>query len=324
VPLIIGAAVLAVLIIGGAIFAFATIREGQQNDAYADAILLMNAGDFEQAIAAFEGLGDYKNAQALIGQCEEGIVNRENFAAACALLDAGDYEAALAAFTALGGYKDAAAKAEFCQQNIDFAAAQILFETGDVTGARSVFLALSAAGFEEADGWVNACDYHLADARLAEGGRYDAYEAFTALGGYEDAAAKAESCKLPYPSTGELWHDGAYASGGCAIELNCANASGGHYFKIYSDDKAVATLFINGGESLTCEVVPGYYTIKEATGDAWFGEPDLFGSNGWYTRMTYDDGTDYFSLAWNDIVSITLNTSENGNVGEEVEELEGF
>jgi hypothetical protein len=316
---IIGVVVLAAVLIGGGIFGFLTWQEHQRSEAYAAAVTLMDEKRYEEAITAFEALEDYQDSAQMIVRCQHFIA----YGAAVELYDAQDYEEALDAFEALGSFEDSEDWCEQCRMGIVFEDASSLFEAGDIAGAREQFVILENRGFSAADGWVEKCDYLLAEALFDAGKRYDAYVAFLALGDYEDAAARAEACKVSAPSTGELWHNGSYPDGGSTIEINCANVTGYYYFKIYSGSTEVATMFINGGGSVAVDLPPGGYTIKEATGADWWGTDDLFGPRGSYSRMIYDDGSDSFYLAWNEIVTITLNVSD-GNVGSQNENLESF
>jgi tetratricopeptide (TPR) repeat protein len=317
-PIIIGALALAVLVVGG-IIGFNVWQENTRSTAYNNAVELMGAGKYEEALAGLTELGDYKDAAVLVVDCNNNL----SYNAAQALLDKEDYSNAQKGFQALGSFKDAPSKVLYCQNGLDFATAQEHYENRRFSDASLVFYELSAAGFPGADEWLKKADYALADKYLRDGKNYDAYLAFVALKDYEDSAARAEACKVPFPATGELWHNGNFASSAAAIKLDCSSVTGGFYYKVYSGEEHVSSIFINGGGVVTIEVPPGNYTIKEASGDLWWGDITLFGEEGNYARMTYSDDTDFFSLGDNEIVTITMNVSD-GNVGEEVEDLSSF
>ena len=78
------------------------------NSNYNAAVELMNSGEYEQAIAAFEALGGYKDSANKIEECNIDI----DYNAALELMEAGKYEEAYEAFIALGDYKDSAEKAK--------------------------------------------------------------------------------------------------------------------------------------------------------------------------------------------------------------------
>jgi hypothetical protein len=320
----VGAAVGVIVLALAGVLVVRAVQENRRADSYAAAVALMDKGDFEAAISAFQDLGGYEDSTAKIAQCEEGL----SYAEAQELFDQGKFEDSKAAFEALGDYKDAADKAALSGLHVEFANGQGLFEAGDLDGARTVFAALSDGGFTDADEWVSKCDYQLAEALLADSQNLSAFEAFTALGSYQDSAERAQACKLGFPKTSELWHGDAFLSDESAIKLDLTNTTGGHYFKVYSADYSaevpVANLFVNGGDALTIDVPAGKYIIKEATGTDWWGPGEMFGPDGEYTRMTYDDGNDWFELHTNSITTITFNVSDGGNIGDRDEPLDEF
>ena len=80
------------------------------NGKYNNAIALMDAGKYGEAILVFEALEGYKDSANKIEEC--------NYNNAIALMDAGKYGEALLVFEALEGYKDSANKIEECNMNI--------------------------------------------------------------------------------------------------------------------------------------------------------------------------------------------------------------
>jgi tetratricopeptide (TPR) repeat protein len=294
-----------------------------RSNAYQSALTQMEDGNYQEAKEAFLELGNYEDSAVKAQECQDNI----DYLAAQALLDAGDFQSAKAAFEALGGFKDAVDQATFCQQNMDFIAAQGTYDAGDVAGAREVFAALSSQGFIAADEWLNKVDYALADQLLTDGKNYEAYRAFQALDDYEDAAERAESCKVAYPGTGIIWQDSAWYSGDCSIVFDCTNLSAARYFKIMSGDSLVATLFVNGGGSVEVEVPAGWYTVKQASGADWFGTEDLFGEDGSYSHMTFTGDETALEVPYNRIITITMNVSDDYSgeaVGSSNERYEEF
>lgn len=145
-------AAVAVVIIAAVLLATKVIIP---NGKYNNAVALMEAGQYEDAIAAFEALNGYKDSTAQIETCKTYILdNRYN--EAVALMEAGQYEKAIAIFESLGGYMDSAE----------------LLQT-----AREVF--------------KNEESYNTAISLLAAGNDDKAYEHFAALGDYKDAASYA-------------------------------------------------------------------------------------------------------------------------------------
>ena len=84
---------------------------------YNKAVALMDSGDYEAAITAFEAMDGYKNSVEQIEACQTAIKDND-YAAAVALMESGDYEAAIAAFEAMDGYKDSADQVEQCSEII--------------------------------------------------------------------------------------------------------------------------------------------------------------------------------------------------------------
>ena len=78
---------------------------------YKKAMSLYEAGEYEEAIAAFEALADYKDSVQKIADCELGILENK-YNNAIALMEAGNIIEAYNTFTSLNGYKDSAEKAE--------------------------------------------------------------------------------------------------------------------------------------------------------------------------------------------------------------------
>ncbi|MDR1183630.1 MAG: zinc-ribbon domain-containing protein [Coriobacteriales bacterium] len=295
-----GAALLVILLVVGGFVGFNIYRSSN----YDDAVTLFNSGEYQQAYDAFDKLGDYQDAPLFKDLAQNWL----DYEAARALLDAEDFEGAKSAFEALAGFEDSADFALLCQHNIDYLAAINNYEDGDFEGALTAFSTLASLGFADASDWADKTSYALAAGLYDAGDYYAAFKAFQALGTYEDSSARMEECTTAYPSTGEYYHNGDYASSASAIAIDAGNAKYAAYFKIYSGSTLVSTIFLNAGGSCTIEVPPGYYSIKEATGDYWFGEEIMFGDEGYYEVMLFDGGNDYFDLPNNIITTITLST----------------
>ena len=122
------------------------------NSRYNKALALAEAGQYEEAIAAFEALGDYRDAPAqieLTRAAQTEARNAEAYAKALELAEAGQYEKAIAAFQALGDYRDAPAQIERTraaqteERNAEaFAKTLELAEAGKIGKAAMAFYAL--------------------------------------------------------------------------------------------------------------------------------------------------------------------------------------
>lgn len=84
------------------------------NVQYNNAVDLMDAGQYEEAIAAFEAMDGYKDSVMQITACEAAIetaIKDSEYDNAVALINTGDIISAYEALIALDGYKDSADKA---------------------------------------------------------------------------------------------------------------------------------------------------------------------------------------------------------------------
>lgn len=84
-----------------------------KNRAYSDAVALMEQGEYEQAIAGFQSLGDYKDSTEQIKEAEHALAleaeaaeRASTYNEALLFLSENKYEEACSAFDALGDYKD--------------------------------------------------------------------------------------------------------------------------------------------------------------------------------------------------------------------------
>lgn len=107
------------------------------NNKYNDAVALMDAGQHEEAIAAFEALKGYKDSATKILDIK--------YSDAIALMDASKYTEAIAAFEALEGYKDSVTKINECNTAIldaKYNDAIALMDAGNIVEAYEALIAL--------------------------------------------------------------------------------------------------------------------------------------------------------------------------------------
>ena len=105
---------------------------------YSKAEKLLAAGDYDNAIAAFAALGDYKDAAERIPQTEDAKIEAQkaqDYEDAEALMAAGDYNGAIAAFKKLGNYEDATEQVQECL----YTEAEQLQEQGENVEAAMAF-----------------------------------------------------------------------------------------------------------------------------------------------------------------------------------------
>lgn len=164
------------------------------NAKYSKAIKLMDAGMYEEAIAAFNALDGYKDSAEQIVIAESAlneIACEKKYNDAIALMDAEMYEDAISTFDALGGYKDSIDMITACNTAIldgQYNDAVALMEAGKFYEATNAFLELDdyRDSFEKA----NYCfeEYKtelLISANVGDYVIFGAYEQDNASNGWE-------------------------------------------------------------------------------------------------------------------------------------------
>lgn len=108
---------------------------------YADAIALLETEKYDEAIAAFSELGDYRDSKAKVEEVKTIVLDKA-YDAALALLEEEKYEEATAAFAALGGYRDSEAKIEEMKTiplDKRYGEAEALFDAGNYSEAINIY-----------------------------------------------------------------------------------------------------------------------------------------------------------------------------------------
>ena len=316
-PLIIILSVIAVIAL--CVAGFFIFQEVSRSNAYDQATASFNSGNYSQAESTFSELGDYRDAKDMAQLSKAHALFEEGKS----LYDKGDYEEAKAKF-ALVNSKDLSDEVTEWMNKCDYALAEELFDQGDYSGAQTAFFDLG--NYSDSVERVSACGYVIAEQLASNGEVEEAYEAFLGLGDYLDSAQRAIACTQPFPESGILFQNSDYYYDLCAIEIDNQHPTGAIFFKIYNGDAVVATMFINAGTTARVYLKPGDYTLKEGTGDIWFGEAVAFGKSGRYHQMTFSDtGTDYLTLADGDLMTITINLSlGSGNISDKREDYDSF
>ena len=165
----------------------------KQSQKYESAISMMEEKDYEEAIAVFESLGEYKDSIQQIESCKIGILD-EKYNNALTDLDNGSFLSAKTAFEELGDYKDSAEQVVACETAIkdqEYESAMNLFNKGDYDAAIEVFTAME--GYRDSVQQIEFAKdkkYELAQAMLDSGDTYGAYNAFLELN-HKDSQEKA-------------------------------------------------------------------------------------------------------------------------------------
>ncbi len=148
---------------------YTAIRDGKYNDA----IALMDAGKYTEAISAFEALDGYKDSATKITECNTAILDGK-YNDAITLMDTGKYTEAISAFEALDGYKDSATKITECKYND----AITLMDTGNIIEAYEALVALE--GYKDSTDKANSIcyKYKVEKLKVAEVGDYVFFGAY--------------------------------------------------------------------------------------------------------------------------------------------------
>jgi tetratricopeptide (TPR) repeat protein len=307
---ILGALVLALATVVG----IAAYVDSSHERQYNNALGLMRFGDYQVAYGEFVDLEDYKDSPARAATCRQHL----DYAAAQQAFDAGDFETAKNRFEELGEFQDSGVRALESQDHIDFLSGQAAHQVGDYDEAIKIFARLTAVGFDEAGQWLPKSYYARGDQRQAAGELYPAYRDFRAADPYEDSAQRAEACTLPFPASGELYHNDDFISQRSEIHIESGLATHPYYVRVYAGEVQVLTLAVNPGESTHSSIPPGDYTFKVAVGSAWFGEDDRFGDEGTYEVLVFEDGTTTMNIPDSIAYTLTLRAAGGeGNVSQE-------
>ena len=109
-------AILLIVIVAGLVKTISPIVQARQEEkarlnAYNSAVALIDAKQYDEAIAILQELADYKDSAQQMQIAKEGrqeMLNADAYAKAAALLEEKNYAGAISAFTALGEYRDSA------------------------------------------------------------------------------------------------------------------------------------------------------------------------------------------------------------------------
>ena len=148
---IIASAVAAVVVLCAVAVVGLSAPEFARSNAYAQATSLYEEGSDAEAQAAYEELGDYREAQQQITLCKKHL----EYERAAALMDAGDYAAARDGFRTILGFQDATELSKECGNIADYAAADALLAEGKCYDAYEAFTALGS--YEDAAERAASC-----------------------------------------------------------------------------------------------------------------------------------------------------------------------
>lgn len=160
-------------------------EEKTRLNAYNSAVALIDAKQYDEAIAVLQELADYKDSVQQIQIAEKGkqeMLNADAYAKAVALLEEEDYEGAISAFRALGEYRDSANL--LTESRYQFA----------LESMHQKYYKTAAVIFEELNDYADSkamaceCEYLHAMELIAQEDYSGAYSALQIVPEYKDAA----------------------------------------------------------------------------------------------------------------------------------------
>lgn len=146
---------------------------------YDQAVMLMEADRYGEALEKFEALGDYRDTAQRLPILREQVRQQEDYDKALALLEDHKFEQAAALFQGLGDYRDSR---EYLQHELPYQKALHLMEaaSGDLTAISIDPISLyntamgelrSLDGYKDSNAKINDCYYEMAVAELKQGNR---------------------------------------------------------------------------------------------------------------------------------------------------------
>lgn len=167
---------------------------GGRADKYEDALEAMEQGNYQTAIAAFDELGDYQDAEKQLQECRYGL--------AMQLLEEGDYEAAEEILLQMPSFRDAGSLLTECQ----YLRAKDLLDRDAYDEARELFSELG--DYKDSGDMEVDSRYRLAMEMMEKGAYEAARDAFNEIVTYQDAVTMAMECEFLWAS--ELLEAGEY------------------------------------------------------------------------------------------------------------------
>ncbi len=158
------------------------------NQHYKQAVSLMEQGQYEEAITAFESLGDYEDSRDQIRKAELEIKEQEKadaYRAAEELFLSGQYEEAEKAFQDLGTYQDSESRAEECTA-MRYRQAQALLSEGRYDEAVQAFTELGE--YEDSQTQILEATFQKAKNMISEGRYEEAYNVLLPMKEYSNVS----------------------------------------------------------------------------------------------------------------------------------------
>ena len=253
-------------------------EEELQVCSYQYARKLMDQGELDSAKEYFQRADGYQDADEMASQCD--YQKAEN------LLKQGKYSEAEDLFASLEEFRDSKEQVSACR----YYRAEVLFESGDYEAARDLFL--QAHNYLESESYIDECWYQLALARLTERDYLMAYENLCAVSeDYKDTEDLIVECL--YRISRDLYDAGKYSSAyAYGVNLNYYVVDTKQYDVAFLSDaklRHIETLIARGedthlGEALA--LLNEMTSTQRVKNLIWQAEKQQ-------KQNIYDDGMDY-------------------------------
>ena len=259
---------------------------------YAYGLKLMEMGAYPEAISVFAFLGNYQDCPAQIIEC--------NYRAAVDLLESGKYPEAIEAFTKLDGYRDSKELIKEC----DYRTNLKLLEDGKYTEAMAGFTELG--DYKDSADQVKECRYQMAIRLIGQGKVVEGYDELVALGNYKDSVQRVSNLSDTYQMikakpnlmVNDYWGDGysgMYDMYTTVVDTNTIRVT--IYRNAYPDDYYVEWNFTCRWEESTGRWNYSGGKMKETTyypfGGSWTSDSYSNGSGYLYYKNGYVYWVDY-------------------------------
>lgn len=262
---------------------------GEYDDAakmasYCKAFALIENEEFAEAADILEGLGDFEKAAGMSVLCR-------NYLRAVDLYNSENEEAlpeAVELFDSLRSFGRAAVYAQEGKHLLALRQAATLAEDGKYAEAHEILSQESDSEDEQWQELLRTCEnemrYAEAEQLYADGLFYKAYQKFSALGSFRDAAERSENCRQSMPDNGVVYRNPDYQGKNVSFTIDNSGFMN-TYIKLYNpNDELILTVFIRNNEKASFKLPSGTYHMNQGYGEEWYGTEDMFGANGYYWK----------------------------------------
>lgn len=244
----------------------------KKNNAYNDAQLLLENGQYEEAIQAFSMLGSYKDS----GEKVQTAQNEQKYTNAMAMLDAGMYDEAIEVFSELGDYRDSQERVLYAKYN----SALALLEEKEYKSAYEIFEALG--DYKDSKSYLNICqlDYLVVSETSKTNGQLSYFKEFA----YSDGHLTEERI-TGYDNT-SYFYGYSVSSGSCSAQHEYDVKGNLSTINVFNDDTG------NEIHTKEYEYDSNGYLIKEVDNSAFPA-----GTHSWYAYK-YDANGNMIKKLW--------------------------